>query len=74
MRRAQRSVSYTHLDVYKRQVFWRKRDGNSDGAAAASHYVQRRGGALPVSYTHLDVYQRQDVPLPAGVLKGYGQP
>ena len=39
------SVSYTHLDVYKRQVCG----------------VQRAASALaaPVSYTHLDVYKRQ---------------
>ena len=57
------AVSYTHLDVYKRQV---------DGASV--HRARRRAGAflelehpvqadvvigVPVSYTHLDVYKRQ---------------
>ena len=49
------SVSYTHLDVYKRQHYpcgnrpqYGREDRNSqDGRTAA------------VSYTHLDVYKRQ---------------
>ena len=40
-----RPVSYTHLDVYKRQ------DYTSALIAAASD--------IAVSYTHLDVYKRQ---------------
>ncbi|WP_459448289.1 hypothetical protein [Erwinia amylovora] len=38
------AVSYTHLDVYKRQ-----------GMMAST----RGGSPLAVSYTHLDVYKRQ---------------
>ena len=62
------SVSYTHLDVYKRQVLryplctglwpYQHRDGKdlwSDG-----------DGHAAVSYTHLDVYKRQR---PAKVLR-----
>ena len=41
-------VSYTHLDVYKRQTeYW-----------LLSYAALER--ILPVSYTHLDVYKRQD--------------
>ena len=43
------TVSYTHLDVYKRQLPGRL-PGDSDVAA---------GEVTPVSYTHLDVYKRQ---------------
>ena len=46
-----RSVSYTHLDVYKRQAKGRA------GADQAHHMVSADVG--PVSYTHLDVYKRQ---------------
>ena len=45
--RANYPVSYTHLDVYKRQGFNRAVE------------AQRPVGSLPVSYTHLDVYKRQ---------------
>ena len=46
------AVSYTHLDVYKRQVAQRGGDPLSgDGGLCAGHH--------PVSYTHLDVYKRQ---------------
>ena len=53
-------VSYTHLDVYKRQklrraqklVGRRKKGSNRRGRALLN--VQRA-----VSYTHLDVYKRQ---------------
>ena len=70
MKSVYRAVSYTHLDVYKRQV-----------ACLASGYEPRRGSPYrlelphcegfkweafacqrdisPVSYTHLDVYKRQ---------------
>ena len=42
------SVSYTHLDVYKRQVL--KFSKMSSGVPRCPS---------PVSYTHLDVYKRQ---------------
>ena len=58
------SVSYTHLDVYKRQGI-----GSAQGAdkaieavklAVASPLLETKiNGATPVSYTHLDVYKRQ---------------
>ena len=65
-------VSYTHLDVYKRQ-----RDAHALLHAAGELLGQRlfkalqpdqvdiflrvclTGGLIPVSYTHLDVYKRQ---------------
>ena len=65
------SVSYTHLDVYKRQI-----EKRSLAAAGGTEYrnklirterqrdfmkrsdVARR--VHPVSYTHLDVYKRQE--------------
>ena len=49
-------VSYTHLDVYKRQGKERK---------ALTEQIQRTEKEIaekldkPVSYTHLDVYKRQ---------------
>ena len=57
-----RSVSYTHLDVYKRQV--RDRDGAQPprhaGADAGGAYPRlrlHRRGCGPVSYTHLTEQQ-----------------
>ena len=68
------TVSYTHLDVYKRQV--------AILLNAAIHYkrTSKRRFALwtqkslahlsqPVSYTHLDVYKRQHMPLPLSVFE-----
>ena len=67
-------VSYTHLDVYKRQA----EDGVAQGRLLlavlcpgalndiANFHIRRAGhltalavDAVPVSYTHLDVYKRQ---------------
>ena len=53
-------VSYTHLDVYKRQLY-------SHGSSYAARVSVSLDGAAvitalylaPVSYTHLDVYKRQ---------------
>ena len=72
-----RSVSYTHLDVYKRQAF------TSDDSAAytvefepsatilekegAGYVVASLGEA--VSYTHLDVYKRQCMTCPVRGVK-----
>ena len=68
------SVSYTHLDVYKRQV----QGINEETPASCTRTVKKYtdGGWLtisrtegyktplarttPVSYTHLDVYKRQE--------------
>ncbi len=72
-------VSYTHLDVYKRQVV------NLTRAALPAMRAQRSGqiinissvggrtstpglSAYPVSYTHLDVYKRQVVNLTRAAL------
>ena len=41
-----RPVSYTHLDVYKRQEF-------------TFSFTNEAEDIKPVSYTHLDVYKRQ---------------
>ena len=51
-----RPVSYTHLDVYKRQPFvvFRCKGHIADVAACCLLVVLE-----PVSYTHLDVYKRQ---------------
>ena len=53
-----RSVSYTHLDVYKRQILKDELD---------RHYYLKTSDVLTdettagsVAYTHLDVYKRQD--------------
>ena len=66
-----RPVSYTHLDVYKRQgkgrvckIFETEIDAGTRAKHIKAEYGQ--GGAGwpvdglgPVSYTHLDVYKRQ---------------
>ena len=69
-----RSVSYTHLDVYKRQGFYRtgkmfafmnfdmKPDIITFAKGVTCGYVQLGGCIVSkkaVSYTHLDVYKRQ---------------
>ena len=58
------TVSYTHLDVYKRQLTgrlfpWARKGGLAildQGLISGSNFVI---SVLPVSYTHLDVYKRQ---------------
>ena len=53
------AVSYTHLDVYKRQI---KASGTEvmEGKIDHSRYVEVATRLTePVSYTHLDVYKRQ---------------
>ena len=67
-------VSYTHLDVYKRQSLQcggseqESGDGRLPEGPGAGGIAQRAGkdpaahslqAACPVSYTHLDVYKRQ---------------
>ncbi|OUH78045.1 hypothetical protein AZ046_005287, partial [Klebsiella pneumoniae] len=50
------TVSYTHLDVYKRQAQWVLPRAN----APARNLLDKAFVTLgPVSYTHLDVYKRQ---------------
>ena len=60
-----RAVSYTHLDVYKRQVQERmtlqikeciQETLNPLGVMVV---VEAKHMCMPVSYTHLDVYKRQ---------------
>ena len=54
-------VSYTHLDVYKRQVM-RSRSNNAAAGRRKPlkpHWVSATQRPRPVSYTHLDVYKRQ---------------
>ena len=49
------AVSYTHLDVYKRQVLIK-------GVIIIDRVVVKF--ITPVSYTHLDVYKRQTLYCP----------
>ena len=52
-------VSYTHLDVYKRQIL---RSGTGDFTfifGNKAEGVLHQHQYVPVSYTHLDVYKRQ---------------
>ena len=51
------SVSYTHLDVYKRQFCGRMPDVPRPIQYGRMVYCR------PVSYTHLDVYKRQSTDL-----------
>ena len=61
-------VSYTHLDVYKRQTLLSARISGAEGALSSVSsrlfpfmlmpYLQSLSTAA-VSYTHLDVYKRQ---------------
>ena len=57
-------VSYTHLDVYKRQEYLIILTGNRRQPVAQRHAVGcvqfSRSERIPVSYTHLDVYKRQE--------------
>ena len=67
-----RPVSYTHLDVYKRQGWTSQRAfclfaGLQPGAGPGKDGA----GTGPVSYTHLDVYKRQPEDLPRIFEKGY---
>ena len=53
---ATRAVSYTHLDVYKRQIL----DGRPVSELKEKELTRvRRDTIGSVSYTHLDVYKRQ---------------
>ena len=54
------AVSYTHLDVYKRQDlnWWHWNDEPEEANRAMARRYQQ-----PVSYTHLDVYKRQPLRL-----------
>ena len=62
-------VSYTHLDVYKRQYTGSMLEvsntlGTNSEDITMGYYAASAGMAIaypiiPVSYTHLDVYKRQ---------------
>ena len=64
---ASKAVSYTHLDVYKRQVCGSSSQqeadrftGNQDESELEAGLMwQKLHRASTVSYTHLDVYKRQ---------------
>ena len=69
-RRSIIAVSYTHLDVYKRQAYTYHSD-LSDYLKTIERYALMNTLPIrvsankiytyfPVSYTHLDVYKRQD--------------
>ena len=70
----QQTVSYTHLDVYKRQGRAHPRDHRRRGGSRRRGELPGQGaqrrlgcqgrGAVAVSYTHLDVYKRQVSPSP----------
>ena len=58
------SVSYTHLDVYKRQAHYRTLHNRLSRKAVLVQHMSCKQQAvfmavIPVSYTHLDVYKRQ---------------
>ena len=58
-----RPVSYTHLDVYKRQEVDMKGIVAENGKVVTDEMIAGWESALErdesVSYTHLDVYKRQ---------------
>ena len=56
------TVSYTHLDVYKRQIQANMNKAHRDRIAfirICSGKFAKGMEVEPVSYTHLDVYKRQ---------------
>ena len=61
------AVSYTHLDVYKRQVpryYENLSVLHENTMPARAYYIpasKRMDNLVAVSYTHLDVYKRQHV-------------
>ena len=56
-------VSYTHLDVYKRQICGKRKSSKRRATAMYTDREEFEGWMErimePVSYTHLDVYKRQ---------------
>ena len=60
-------VSYTHLDVYKRQGYIPTRKPENQESLKDASSVEPL--SIPVSYTHLDVYKRQVF----GVTKNYNR-
>ena len=68
-----RPVSYTHLDVYKRQAINTALDNCLTITAGTRYNLKSLWGLLwplkPVSYTHLDVYKRQGVDIAMAFFK-----
>ena len=54
------TVSYTHLDVYKRQLKEQLDSYSGDKRLGIFYTRTTDTNPTPVSYTHLDVYKRQD--------------
>ena len=58
-------VSYTHLDVYKRQIYSHVNYSVTKIMNFIEknilYYLTRAIASGPVSYTHLDVYKRQGI-------------
>ena len=54
------TVSYTHLDVYKRQVLKEAKSAVVLRGTKEKQNVFTDASGAPVSYTHLDVYKRQN--------------
>ena len=72
-------VSYTHLDVYKRQLLARTAGTDSGHSFFGKSDVSSGAGLVrhqcgPVSYTHLDVYKRQSLSARTKVKGGAGIP
>ena len=58
------AVSYTHLDVYKRQILYMANNNEIERRRTFAIIAHPDAGKTsltekPVSYTHLDVYKRQ---------------
>ena len=55
------AVSYTHLDVYKRQNLWFAGEAYWENihTSRGDQYANTLQSLMPFSYTHLDVYKRQ---------------
>ena len=53
------TVSYTHLDVYKRQDSGSPEESESANSLSGDAETGSGEDFVPVSYTHLDVYKRQ---------------
>ena len=53
------TVSYTHLDVYKRQPYTKNGLKKGTYFVSVKNSIKFTGVDTPVSYTHLDVYKRQ---------------
>ena len=59
-------VSYTHLDVYKRQILDYLKENRKATTNELSELLGVSTTTITVSYTHLDVYKRQVIIHPSG--------